>query len=639
VRLFICLVVLSTLTFVPAAVLASPMIAPIGRGVTATLTFSPDPPQVGIAHATLAFDGASSAQLASTQVTFSTAMPSMSMSGAGGSARWLGAGRFGFDVPIGMATTWSLTIRATGGVNGTSTYRFVVAGDASAAASGALSGMTSSAGGSGPWRTAAFVLAVLLVIAVVLSARRERRTGVLLVLGAAAAVVVVVAVLQTHAASDPGSTSGMDMAAMSDVKGEAPSPVTIAVVRRVGSSADGPVVSAPGTLAPYLVQDIVARTSGVLRDFSLYAGDRVAAGETIARLDEPELAARAGASAADARAQAAAAAAASIESTHHAPNAVRIAQADAEVAARDAAAARAELAAKSEQGRYWNAELRRERTLLSAGAVSQQEYEDERAQAAGAAAALTSAREHVASANRQADAERIKVSDAAAAVEMAGAQAENQRQQAARAAGSAQVDAIVAGYTAIVAPSDGVVLKRLVDPGTYVPAGTAVARVAVIDRLRVQASVAQQDLPKISVSAPVEARVDGRGVLRGRVTSVSPVVDAATRTANVEAVVENPGRAFVPGGYVQVALRASAAAPRDALVVPSSAIVETGGAAVWSLADGVAHRVPVIVIADDGTTALVRAPALRDGSRVAIVGAASLEEGQRVTERSSGQAP
>jgi multidrug efflux pump subunit AcrA (membrane-fusion protein) len=365
----------------------------------------------------------------------------------------------------------------------------------------------------------------------------------------------------------------------------------------------------------------------------------VIAGETIARLDEPELAARAGASASDARAQAAAASAASIEATHHAPDAVLVAQAEADVAARDAASAHADLAAKAEQQRYWNTELRRERSLLDAGAVSQQEYDDERAQTATARAALTSARERLASANRQAEAAVIKVSDAVAGVAMARAQAENRRQEAEQAAGLAQVDAIMAGYTAVVAPSDGVVLKRLVDPGTYVQAGTVVARVAVVDKLRVQANVAQEDLPKIAVGAPVETREDGRGVLRGHVTSVSPVVDPATRTGSVEAVIENPGRAVVPGGYVRVALHARGAVRKGAIAVPSASVVEGGSAAVWVIADGVAHRVPVEVLSDDGTIALVRADALRDGSRVATVGAASLEEGQRVAERAQGQGP
>jgi len=611
VKLFICLVVSSILTLVPAVISASPMISSLGQGVTATLTFTPDPPQVGTAHATLLFDGASASQVASTQITFTTAMPSMGMSGRGGTARSLGSGRFAFDVPIGMATIWSLSIRAKGGINGTATYRFVAAGDANAPASGAMNGMANAASDSGPWRTAVFVMLALVVIGAVLAMRRERRTGAFLVLGAAAIVVVIVAVLQSRSASDPGATNGMDMSAMSDVKGEAASPVGTAIARRAHGSVADPVVLAPGTLAPYLVQDIVARAPGVLRDFKLYAGDRVGAGETIARLDEPELAARAGASAADAQAQAAAAEAASIEAMHHAPNAVRIAQ--------------NELAAKTEQQRYWETELHRERTLLDAGAVSQQEYDDERAQATSASAALSSA--------------RTKVSDAVAGVAMARAQAENQRQQAAQAAGSAQADAIMAGYTAVIAPSDGVVLKRLVDPGTYVQAGTAVARIAVIDRLRVQANVAQEDLAAIRVGTPVETRVNGRAGLRGRVTSVSPVVDPATRTASVEAVVENPGRTVVPGGYVQVVLHAHVTHPKDAIVVPSAAIVEAGGSAVWTTSDGVVHRVPVAVISDDGTTALVRAAELRDGSHVVTVGATSLEEGQRVTESSAGRTP
>ncbi len=49
------------------------------------------------------------------------------------------------------------------------------------------------------------------------------------------------------------------------------------VWRQRGSVAEGayPNVSAPGSRQRYLMQDIVARASGLLVDFTAYAGDRV----------------------------------------------------------------------------------------------------------------------------------------------------------------------------------------------------------------------------------------------------------------------------------------------------------------------------------------------------------------------------
>ena len=200
-----------------------------------------------------------------------------------------------------------------------------------------------------------------------------------------------------------------------------------------------------------------------------------------------------------------------------------------------------------------------------------------------------------------------------------------------RAAQEARTQAILAGYARIVAPNDGIIVKRLVDPGVYVQAGTAIARLAVVDRLRVQANVAQGDLAGLSVGAPLEFSSAGR-TFHGSVTSLSPVVDAMTRTAAVEAVVENPGSAFVPGGFGRVVIHGKARSG-GALHVPSAALVGSGeNAAVWAEINGTAHRVAVTVDADDGTTAAVSSDELTAKTRVVLAGASLLEEGQAIVE-------
>jgi RND family efflux transporter MFP subunit len=385
-----------------------------------------------------------------------------------------------------------------------------------------------------------------------------------------------------------------------------------------------------------LTQDIVTRAAGILRGFNSYAGDRLRAGQVIATLEAPDLQSQAAAAVADAAAQASSARAAEIEAHHHAPNGVVIANAETSAMEQDLAAARSDQTAKREQARYWQNEVRREASLLGEGAVSQQEYQDERAQAASAQAAYDTSTQRIAALQQQLLASRTKAMDAVASVSQMQAQASAARDQATRARANALTQTTLAGYLTVTVPSDGTVIKRLIDPGVYVAAGTPIARIAVIDRLRVQANVAQNDLPGIREGTPIDATLPDGSVVHGRVTSVSPVADPTTHTSPVEAIVRNSRTDVVPGGFVRVTIHARA--PRRSasagVLVPSAAIVGSGdAAAVWMSVNNVAQRVPVRVLADNGTFATVSG-ALPPGSRVVVEGAATLQDGQRLAGQS-----
>jgi hypothetical protein len=82
-----------------------------------------------------------------------------------------------------------------------------------------------------------------------------------------------------------------------------------------------------------------------------------------------------------------------------------------------------------------------------------------------------------------------------------------------------------------------------------------------------------------------------------------------------------------------VILRARAMPAPHSVRVPSLAVVGSGdAAAVWVDTNETAHRVPVHVLMDDGTTATISGTLPRDG-RVVVDGASLLEEGQPITER------
>ncbi len=640
----------------PVASFAAPLTAPLGSA-QATLQFSPDPPSVGKVHAVLSLTGASADQLAHTRASFGTVMPSMSMNGPSGAARQTESGRWEFDAMLGMAAAWDISVQFAGGISGTVTYHITVgnlsasqnmpaaktstavadvkASSTTAVRGDAMGGMAMGNPSSDGWKTATIALLIIVIIGAVAFGLRRRTAALFAFLGVAGLVVVGFAFAQDrfYHANPAASMSGLtsDMSSMSDVHGTAPIPVTVA--RVTVTEGTDPNVSAPGSVQPYLTQDIVARASGLLTDFTVYAGDRVSAGQTIARLDEPELGSRASAAAADAAAQRAAAEGAVIEARHHAPNGVLIARDESGAMQRDLDAARHDVTAKTERVSYWQAELAREHQLLAAGAVSEQEYSDERAQASTAQSEAAAARDRVASVTAQVRSSQTKIGDAQANVEIMDAKAAEMRARAAQAAASAASEATMAQYRDVVAPSDGVIVKRMIDPGVFVQSGTVIARIAVIDCLRLQANVSQDRLSGITVGTPLQSTLPDGHVLRGRVSSIAPVADSTTHTTTVEAIVDNPKAALVPGGFVNVVFHATGTAKRGTIDVPSAALVGSGNdAAVWEIVNGAAHRVPVRSVSDDGTTATVIGK-LSQGARVAVEGASTLEEGQVVESR------
>lgn len=567
--------------------LASPSVTQLGSA-RVSIAVSPDPPTIGSSTVTVDVTGAQTSQLNDTSVRYTTSMPSMNMSGPSGVASRVtgSSNRWRFPVELGTATTWTLQVQLSGAISGTAGRSLVVGQAAPASSSAAANAGASNdsmaamnmSGDNAAWRNGIIVLIVVLVIGA-LVLRRDRRPLTIAIVVIAVLVVMGFAYAQSRYGSGSTNTSSMQGAA-----GVAPIPVTFA---RVGGQAGTSSIQAPASVQPYLIQNIVARAAGVLTDFNAYTGDRLKAGGVVARLEEPEL--QSNALAAEAAARAAADQRASAQE--------------------DVVSSRASVAAQRENVRYWSAELSRERSLLKAGAVSVQEYQDERAQAASARSAYRSA--------------IAKVSGAEALARAAQAQVE-------QATAGAQSQSVLAGYANVIVPSDSVVMKRLVDPGVYVQPGTPILQVAVINRLRVQAQVAQQELAGIEIGTPVDVILGDGRVLHSAVSSFSPVVDPNTHTAIVESIVPNGGDVYQPGGFVNVVLHPRSSSSAHAFSVPSAAVVGGLRSAVWIDRDGNAHRVAVTVLADDGTTAQVSGN-LRPGSQVVLTGASGLEEGQPIT--------
>jgi RND family efflux transporter MFP subunit len=141
----------------------------------------------------------------------------------------------------------------------------------------------------------------------------------------------------------------------------------------------------------------------------------------------------------------------------------------------------------------------------------------------------------------------------------------------------AQLDATgkaIADLT-IDSPVAGYITEKNALPNLYVQPETRLYTVADLSEVWVQAQLFQQDAGRVAAGDAAEVTVDAYPgkVFRGRVDSLLPQVDMATRTLPVRLVLPNPGLELRPGMYVNVTLELALGRQ---LVIPAAAALHSG---------------------------------------------------------------
>ena len=122
------------------------------------------------------------------------------------------------------------------------------------------------------------------------------------------------------------------------------------------------------------------------------------------------------------------------------------------------------------------------------------------------------------------------------------------------------------------APFSGRVGITTIQPGSYVNAGDKLISLQAIDRLYVDFSVPQREIPRLGIGSQVWLQVDsfvGRR-FTGRVNAVNPIVDSGTRNVQVEAQISNPRHELLPGMFGHLGL--AYGKPQNALTIPQAAV-------------------------------------------------------------------
>ncbi len=143
----------------------------------------------------------------------------------------------------------------------------------------------------------------------------------------------------------------------------------------------------------------------------------------------------------------------------------------------------------------------------------------------------------------------------------------------------------------IVAPFDGEVVERMMEPGAWANPGAPALLLAVLDPIRVVAHVTDATRVLIQPGAATEIEAQGLDVPRkGKVSRVGLVADVRTGLFQVEIDVPNPDRRLAAGQPVEVSIDCGDLAEVYA-IDPAWVVYRYDGPSVVVLDDGRARTV------------------------------------------------
>jgi HlyD family secretion protein len=382
----------------------------------------------------------------------------------------------------------------------------------------------------------------------------------------------------------PASRSQDTTAAANPSKEAKPVPVYITTVQRGTISHQ---TMATGDILAAARVKVFSKVEGRLQDLRVEQGDAVRAGQVIAQIDDAELKARRDRAAAEL-------------------DALRAQWAQMQAGALPEEIAQAEDRVQQTKAERINAERLSERTraMVERGLQSTQDLEDAtlRVTQMQAAHSIAEKRLHLLRVgarieDRQALQARLRAAQAALRL------AETELQNA-----------------VITAPITGIVSHRHVDVGAYITDNTTIVTIVDMDTVKISLPVSERDISAIRPGLAARIRVDAypQDTFAGTVQRVSPTIDPASRSGEVEIVVANSDYRLKPGMFAKVTLILQQ--KRDVMVIPRAALLTSAkGTAVFVVQDGKAYLRQVTMGLQNDTEVEIL-DALTPGTNIILAG-------------------
>ncbi len=184
--------------------------------------------------------------------------------------------------------------------------------------------------------------------------------------------------------------------------------------------------------------------------------------------------------------------------------------------------------------------------------------------------------------------------------------------------------------TAVVAPSDGIVLTRAAEVGQIAMPGTApLFRLARGGEIEMRGQVAEQDMPRLKVGQTALVRLDGVArPFTGKVWQIGAIIDAVTRQGSVRIALPAADQDLRPGAFARADVQAGATV---GVVLPQTAVLsdEQG---TYTLVVGAEDKLErrAVTVAGAHSEGLLVSSGLTGNERVVAIAGAFLRTGEQV---------
>jgi RND family efflux transporter MFP subunit len=133
---------------------------------------------------------------------------------------------------------------------------------------------------------------------------------------------------------------------------------------------------------------------------------------------------------------------------------------------------------------------------------------------------------------------------------------------------------VMLDYARVLSPIDGHVVARRVEAGDMAQPGAPLFTVEDLDPVKVSVQVPEADVVGLERGAPATLVIDVLDeTFEAEIDRIVPAADAASRTFEVELLVDNPGGRIKSGMFARARFGRG---EREALLVPGSAVVRRG---------------------------------------------------------------
>jgi HlyD family secretion protein len=186
-------------------------------------------------------------------------------------------------------------------------------------------------------------------------------------------------------------------------------------------------------------------------------------------------------------------------------------------------------------------------------------------------------------------------------------------------------------YSEIRSPINGVITDRPLYPGEMAAAGAPLLTVMDISSVIAKAHIPQNDAAALKIGDQGSMTVPGiEKPIEGKVTVVSPALDANSTTVEVWFEAKNAKHELKPGTSVQLSLTAQTV--KDALVVPTNSVLTAADRSTTVMiagTDGLAHQQTVkLGIRNGGDVQIV--DGVKEGDKVVSNGAYGLPDKTKI---------